>query len=179
LNQVVPFLYSSEIFPLVNREVGMSFSCSINFLLAGVLALTVPPLSHSLGPTRLLCLFAGLDACAAILVWLLVPGTKRAVSLEEFNYIFGVPVWRHIQYQVQTVLPYIWNDYLHWFFKFYLPWLFSFKRREVGTGDSGGEDNMDDTPFEVGGVIEEKYPWSKLEPLNDLYTWTSVRSMNL
>lgn len=77
---VVPFLYSSEIFPLVNRgklvylfvylklriwltryrfiEVGMSLSCTVNFFLAGVLALTVPQLQSSLGQTRLLGLFA-------------------------------------------------------------------------------------------------------------------------
>lgn len=79
---VVPFLYSSEIFPMVHRgayilfslfaarlvtdlfflkrfkEVGMSLSCSVNFVLAGVLALTVPQLQVHLGQTRLLGLFA-------------------------------------------------------------------------------------------------------------------------
>ena len=79
---VVPFLYSSEVFPLVIREAGMSLSCSVNFSLAGLLALTVPQLNHALGPTRLLCLFAGLDAIAALLVWLLVPGTVQVTTLE-------------------------------------------------------------------------------------------------
>lgn len=46
---VVPFLYSSEIFPLVNREVGMSWACFWNFLGAGLLALTVPQMIHALG----------------------------------------------------------------------------------------------------------------------------------
>jgi hypothetical protein len=36
----------------------MSLSCTINFFLAGVLALTVPQLQDSLGQTRLLGLFA-------------------------------------------------------------------------------------------------------------------------
>jgi hypothetical protein len=36
----------------------MSLSCSVNFFLAGVLALTVPQLQSSLGQTRLLGLFA-------------------------------------------------------------------------------------------------------------------------
>ena len=104
---VVPFLYSSEVFPLINREAGMSLSCSVNFLLAGLLALTVPQLNLALGSTRLLSLFAGLDAAAAILVWLLVPGTVQVTTLEEMNYIFGVPTKRHIQYQIRDVLPWI------------------------------------------------------------------------
>ncbi len=104
---VVPFLYSSEVFPLINREAGMSLSCSVNFMLAGLLALTVPQLNHALGPTRLLGLFAGLDAMAALLVWLFVPGTVQVTTLEEMNYIFGVPTDRHVQYQIRDVLPWI------------------------------------------------------------------------
>ena len=104
---VVPFLYSSEVFPLVIREAGMSLSCFVNFSLAGLLALGVPQLNHALGPTRLLCLFAGLDAAAVILVWLLVPGTVQVTTLEEMNYIFGVPTEKHIQYQTGEVLPWM------------------------------------------------------------------------
>ena len=96
---VIPFMYSSEIFPLINREAGMSFACSVNFVLAGVLALTVPHLMNSLDRTRLLCLFAGLDAAAAFLVWLFVPGTTEVTTLEQMNYIFGVPTKVHVQYQ--------------------------------------------------------------------------------
>ncbi|KAF1987671.1 MFS general substrate transporter [Aulographum hederae CBS 113979] len=104
---VVPFLYSSEVFPLINREAGMSLACSVSFTLAGVLALTVPQLVEALGPTRLLCLFAGLDAAAAILVWLFAPGTVEASTLEEMSYLFGVPTAHHVQYQTGTVLPWV------------------------------------------------------------------------
>ncbi|EON67455.1 hypothetical protein W97_06709 [Coniosporium apollinis CBS 100218] len=110
---VVPFLYSSEVFPLINREVGMSWACFWNFLLAGLLALTVPQLTHALGHTRLLGLFAGLDAFAFLMVWLLVPGTVEVTTLEEMNYVFGVPTRRHIEYQLKTVLPWIINCVLH------------------------------------------------------------------
>ena len=109
---VVPFPYCSEVFPLINREAGMSFSCSINFLLAGLLALTVPQLNHALGPTGLLGLFAGLDALAAILVWLFVPGTVQVTTLEEMNYIFGVPTKRHVQYQIKELLPWMMRHFL-------------------------------------------------------------------
>ncbi|KAL3417130.1 hypothetical protein PVAG01_11130 [Phlyctema vagabunda] len=104
---VVPFLYSSEIWPLITREVGMSWACFWNFLLAGVLALTVPQLSTAMGETGLLSLFAGLDALAFVLVWLLVPGTAKVTTLEDMNYVFGVPTRRHCQYQVREVLPWL------------------------------------------------------------------------
>jgi hypothetical protein len=91
----------------------MSWACFWNFLLAGVLALVVQPLTTALGHPRLLGIFAGLDAVAFVLVWLLVPGTAEVTTLEEMNYVFGVPTKRHIQYQIYTVLPWIWDCILH------------------------------------------------------------------
>ena len=78
---VVPFLYSSEIFPQVLRgkrkpflapqicqssfdinkafiEVGMAWASAVCWMGAGILALTVPQLIHALGQTALLGLFA-------------------------------------------------------------------------------------------------------------------------
>ncbi|KAL1956679.1 hypothetical protein VTO42DRAFT_6929 [Malbranchea cinnamomea] len=118
---VVPFLYSSEVFPLINREVGMSLSCGINFLLAGVVAMTVQPLSITMGFTELLGLFAGLDAIAAILVWLFLPSTAEAATLEEMNYVFGVPTRKHVKYQLSTVLPWAVKQYIPWMVRHYLP----------------------------------------------------------
>ncbi|KAL8818156.1 MAG: hypothetical protein Q9191_008001 [Dirinaria sp. TL-2023a] len=114
---VVPFQYSSEVFPLINREAGMSFACSVNYLLAGLLALTVPQLNHALGPTRLLGLFAGLDIIAAILAWLFVSGTAQITTLEDMNYIFGVLTARHVQYQIKESLP--------WTLRHYTPGLYA------------------------------------------------------
>ena len=94
----------------------MSFACSVNYLLAGLLALTVPQLNHALGPTRLLGLFAGLDAIAAILAWLFVPGTVQITTLEDMNYIFGVPTTRHVQYQIK--------ESLLWTLRHYTPGLY-------------------------------------------------------
>ena len=71
----VPFLYSAEVFPFVNRGtcfdfcikdsgltlnlvIGRSFAVFCNLLGAGILDLTVPFLNNALGPTGLLCLFA-------------------------------------------------------------------------------------------------------------------------
>ncbi|KAG9242174.1 putative sugar transporter [Calycina marina] len=102
---VIPFLYSSEIWPLLSREGGMSWACFWNFFLAGILALTVPSLTKSIGNTRVLGVFAGLDVVAFVAVWLLVPGTQEITTLEDMNYVFGVPTRRHVEYQVKSVLP--------------------------------------------------------------------------
>ena len=55
-----------------------------------------------------------------LLIFFLVPETAGAsvrkehgklnyMSLEELNYIFGVPTKKHIQYQIQHVLPWAWK----------------------------------------------------------------------
>ncbi|KAK5165662.1 hypothetical protein LTR04_001044 [Oleoguttula sp. CCFEE 6159] len=112
----------------------MSLACAVNFLLAGLLALTVPQLIQALGATKLLGLFAGLDAAAALLVWLLLPGTVEVVTLEEMNYIFGVPTWKHVQYQLKTVLPWIVKRCIPWMCEHYV--LRRFGRPESGDGSS-------------------------------------------
>lgn len=153
---VVPFLYSSEVFPLINREVGMSLSCSVNFFLAGLLALSVPQLTSELGSTTVLGLFAGLDSLAIILVWLLVPGTREVTTLEEMNYIFGVPMLRHIQYQLMEVLPWLAKKYIPWWTTKYLPWAVKYY-------------------LSCGRSQADIDPGRDLAPLVPLYTWNSVR----
>jgi Sugar (and other) transporter len=122
----VPFAYSSEIFPLYNREQGMSFAVFINLFFAGLLTLFVPQMttalrygSSSVGPgqSRLLAVFAGLNVVSFLLIFFFVPETAGAalqgrqegslnnISLEELNYIFGVSTRKHIRYQLQHVLP--------------------------------------------------------------------------
>ncbi|KAJ9665056.1 hypothetical protein H2201_004922 [Coniosporium apollinis] len=107
----VPFTYSAEVFPLVNREVGMSFAVFWNLLGAGILSLIVPVLNDALKATGLMCLFAGLNVVAFILVFLFVYETKEA-TLEELNSIFSVRTRRHIEYQVKYVLPWPWKYYI-------------------------------------------------------------------
>ena len=86
-SQVIPFMYSSEVFPLVHREAGMSFACFVNFAFAGALAVAVPRYSNNLPKKHfeLLGIFAGLDAVAAVMVWLFMRSPESAVSLEDMN----------------------------------------------------------------------------------------------
>lgn len=86
---------------------------------AGVLALIAPVIAHGLGHTGLLCLFAGFNVVAWVVVFFLVPETAL-VELEELNsicqypFIFHqigtmdaaadrstdeVPMWKHIKYR--------------------------------------------------------------------------------
>ncbi|KAI9771209.1 MAG: hypothetical protein M1839_002868 [Geoglossum umbratile] len=105
----VPFTLSAEVFPLINREVGMSFAVFWNLLGAGILSLTVPFLNDSLRATGLLCLFAGLNVVTFALVFFLVYETKSA-SLEEMN--VAVETRTHIKYQLDYVLPWAYNRYI-------------------------------------------------------------------
>lgn len=102
---------------------------------------------------------SGLDAAAAILVWLFVPGTRRTISLEEFNYIFGVPTRVHMQYQVQKVLPWIFKAWIPWFLSDYVPWVVKWY---LCCG---------------AGMNEHEQVRDKLAPLEALYQWNSVRKM--
>ena len=120
------FAYSSEIFPLLNREQGMSFAVFVNLFGAGVLTLFVPELTNSLqtfngnGQSSLLGIFVGLNVLSFLLIFFFVPETAGAtlgkeegslnyISLEELNYIFGVSTVKHINYQLRHMVPWMFN----------------------------------------------------------------------
>lgn len=80
-------MYSSEVFPQVYREVGMSFAVAVNFSFAGALAMAVPQYSSALEDKHLTLLgaFAGLDALAAVMVWLFMRSPEKPIELEDMN----------------------------------------------------------------------------------------------
>ncbi|ETI25563.1 hypothetical protein G647_02337 [Cladophialophora carrionii CBS 160.54] len=98
----VAFIISSEVFPLVNREVGMSFAVFWNLLGAGILALTAPILAYALTHTGLLALFAGLNLVCWAAVFFLVPETTR-IGLEDLNKIFEIRTLMHIKYRIEIL----------------------------------------------------------------------------
>ncbi|KAL8679448.1 MAG: hypothetical protein Q9186_004278 [Xanthomendoza sp. 1 TL-2023] len=84
---VVPFLYCSEVFPQVLRA-------SLRFF-------------------HILIRRSGLDVIALFLVWLFVPGTERQIAtMEEMNYVFGVALRRHVNYQIKKVAPWCVEHYI-------------------------------------------------------------------
>lgn len=102
----------------------------------------------------------GLDVLAVILVWLFVPGTRKVVTLAEFNYIFGVPTRLHIEYQIFTVLPWLLHSCIPWIIKDYIPWIL----RWYFCCGAGGEEQLN---------VRKRLPH-----LPELYVWKTIRTIN-
>ncbi|KAK2024728.1 hypothetical protein LX32DRAFT_731272 [Colletotrichum zoysiae] len=105
------FVYSSEVFPLSHREVGMSWAVATNNFWAVIVGLTTPPLIQVLKPQGLFSLFAGLNIVCLVAIFLFLPETKQR-SLEELDEVFSVPTRRHASFQLKEVLPWWFNRYI-------------------------------------------------------------------
>ncbi|GKT62887.1 sugar transporter [Colletotrichum tofieldiae] len=105
------FVYSSEVFPLSHREVGMSWAVATNNFWAVIVGLTTPPLIQSLKPQGLFGLFSGLNIICLVAIFLFLPETKQR-SLEELDDVFSVPTRRHASYQLKEILPWWFNRYI-------------------------------------------------------------------
>lgn len=99
------FVISAEVFPLVNRELGMSFAVFWNFMGAGLLAVASPWLLKELNQFGVLLLFAGLNMVAWFLCFWLVPPTGKE-DLEDVYKSLGVPLDFMLVYLVRVM---VWN----------------------------------------------------------------------
>ncbi|MCJ1381739.1 hypothetical protein MMC17_004850 [Xylographa soralifera] len=112
---VMPFMYSSELFPLTYREVGMSFACSVNFGLAGLVATLVSLTSNYLEGNHLKLLggSAGLDGVAFITVWFLMrsPEDAESLSLQDIDFLFGESTRDWVEYRSDGLLSWIRNGF--------------------------------------------------------------------
>ncbi|KAM4060008.1 major facilitator superfamily protein [Hirsutella rhossiliensis] len=104
----VPFTYSAEVFPLSHREVGMSWAVATCLFWASVLSITFPLMLARLGVLGSFGLYSVFNILALVMIFLWVPETKQR-TLEELDYIFGVPTRVFMRYQVTKALP--------WWFK--------------------------------------------------------------
>lgn len=107
----VPFTYSAEVFPLSHREIGMAWAVATNNFWAAALSLTFPYMLRALTPQGAFGFYAGLNIVALILIFLFMPETKQR-SLEELDYVFGVPTRTHAKYQLTQVLPWWIRTYI-------------------------------------------------------------------
>ena len=137
----VPFMYSAEVFPLSHREIGMSWAVATNNFWASVLSLTFPRMLIAMTPTGAFGFYAGLNLVALVLIFLWVPETKQK-TLEELDYVFGVPDRVHGKYQLTKVLP--------WWIKRWV--LF----RKVGPCPELYHDDTSKIPPAKNGNVEEK-----------------------
>jgi hypothetical protein len=90
---------------------GMGWCIATTNFWASVLGLTWPPMERAMKPTGAFCFYAGLNCCALLLIFLFVPETKQ-LTLEELDYVFGVPTSKHAGYQVKVWLPWFVRRYV-------------------------------------------------------------------
>ncbi|EXA43175.1 hypothetical protein FOVG_08195 [Fusarium oxysporum f. sp. pisi HDV247] len=107
----LPSIYFSEAFPLSHREIGSAFTICVNNAVGSALTLTFPSLLDRLGPTGAFSFYAGLNVVAFVVIFLIIPETKQR-TLEELDYIFGVPTRRHVAYQLRHWLPWFVNRHI-------------------------------------------------------------------
>jgi len=100
----VPSAYSAEVFPLSHREVGMGFTVATCLFWAAVLGMTFPFLLRSATTAGAFGVYAGFNLVALILIFFLVPETKKK-TLEELDYVFAVPSGNFAKYQLTEALP--------------------------------------------------------------------------
>ncbi|KAI9765689.1 MAG: hypothetical protein M1840_007247 [Geoglossum simile] len=106
----VPFVYSAEVWPNEGREVGMSWAVFWNFFGAGILALLVPR-GLEWGDSKLFGLFSGLSFLGFILVFLFVPATGPAMSLDDMSRKFETPTYSYSRKKVSEVIELVkWNE---------------------------------------------------------------------
>ena len=101
----VPFTYSAEVFPLSHREVGMAWAVATCLFWAAVLTISFPAILRAFTIVGAFGFYCGLNIVALAMIFLWVPETKQR-TLEELDYVFGVPTRKHMAYQTFEVLPY-------------------------------------------------------------------------
>jgi sugar porter (SP) family MFS transporter len=113
----VPFTYSAEVFPLHIRDVGMSLATMTLWGFNFILSLTWTSLLKRLGAPGAFGYYAGWNVVGFLLIFFLVPETK-ALTLEELDITFSVPVQKFVSYQIGNI-P--WNIRRHILFQKNLP----------------------------------------------------------
>ena len=140
----VPFTYSAEVFPLSHREVGMSWAVATNNFWAAILALTFKRLLRAFTVPGAFGFYAGLNLVALLMIFLFMPETKQR-TLEELDYVFGVPTRTHAKYQMTKVLPWWFKRYVLWRKNAICPELYHIEREAVEAEPKGGSDTKNDS----------------------------------
>ncbi|THW36563.1 hypothetical protein D6D21_06568 [Aureobasidium pullulans] len=77
-------IYFSESFPLSHREIGAALTICVNNSFSSALGLTFPSLLAKITPTGAFCSYAGLNMLSFVVIFFVVPETKRR-TLEELD----------------------------------------------------------------------------------------------
>ncbi|KAJ4318036.1 hypothetical protein N0V94_004637 [Neodidymelliopsis sp. IMI 364377] len=89
------FVYSSEVFPLSHREMGLTF----------------PRMLQQFTPVGSFGFYAGLNLVALAWIFMFIPETKQR-SLEELDYVFAVPTTVQARFQLSQTLPWWIGKYM-------------------------------------------------------------------
>lgn len=76
----------------------MSWAVATNNFWAAVLSLSFPRLLRAFKPQGAFGFYAGLNVLALVAIFLFMPETKQR-TLEELDYVFGVPTRMHARFQ--------------------------------------------------------------------------------
>lgn len=109
----IPSIYFSESFPLSHREIGAAFTICVNNSVSSALGLTFPSLLAKVTPTGAFCLYAGLNMLSFLVIFFVVPETKRR-TLEELDVVFAVPTRKHAAWQAGVWLPWWFRRNVLW-----------------------------------------------------------------
>jgi hypothetical protein len=110
------FVISAEVFPLVNRELGMSLAVFWNFMGAGILAVIAPWLLKELDQFGVLMLFSGTNLLAWFLCSWLIPDTGIEALEDVFDRL-DIPTWFMFKYTLRKIRRRVTKP-LHWCLNF-------------------------------------------------------------
>lgn len=144
----VPFTYSAEVFPLSHREIGMSWAVATNNFWATVVSITFPRQLRAFGVQGAFGFYAGMNIIALVMIFLFLPETKQR-TLEELDYVFGVPTRTHAGYQLFKVLPWWIRRYVFFRKGTPCPELYKFDD-ENWTGSDGEESKAVSSGVDAG-----------------------------
>lgn len=91
----------------------MAWAIATNNFWAAVLSLTFPYMFDAFTAQGCFGFYAALNLTALVFIFCFVPETKQR-SLEELDYVFGVPTRVHAKYQLMKVLPWWVRRYVFW-----------------------------------------------------------------
>lgn len=146
----VPFTYSAEVFPLSHREIGMSWAVATNNFWATILSLTLPRMLRAFTAQGVFGFYAGLNVVAFFLIFFFLPETKQR-TLEELDYVFGVPTRTHAKFQTTKWLPWWIRRYVLRRGKVPAPELYKFED-EIWDEDNGNIGKGTSTSIDLGGA---------------------------
>jgi len=105
----------------------MSYAVAVNNFFAAVLSVTYFRIVAAFTITGAFGFYAGLNVVALIMIFLWLPETKQR-TLEELDYIFATPTKLHMEWQMQTALPFYVKRWIFWNRKIKLPPLYKLDR---------------------------------------------------